>query len=324
MNERVDLKDVPYLLLDHQVISEAPGYHECRDRYGYKDYRENVVSFKTDRFYVGFARSQAPAPLTVKVEEAEPHLEMNFTFSGGSAIHLHGHRKFELEIGGGQQALFVLPDIKGELTLSSRDALGIHLSPAFIRETFGDELPVLSGFTGDIDNGRPSILGNRSLPISAGMQARLNDLIRCPYTGILKKAYYEAKIVELLTLHIDLVQKSISPAAPAIRLSKDDIGKLYHARELLVQRMDDPCTIIDLSRMVGMNDYKLKLGFRQLFGTTVFAYFSDMRMIKAKNLLAEQDLTVAEVAYSVGYRNPQHFSSAFKRKFGVSPGQMKR
>lgn len=322
MNERVDLKDVPYLLLEHQVISESPDYYECRDRYGYQDYEESVSSFQTDRFYVGLARSDTPAPLMVRMEQTGPYLEMNFTFSGASAIHLD--QKFELEMTGGRQALFALPDMKGELTLSTRNALGIHLSAGFIRDTFGDELPVLAGFIKDIEKGRPAVLGKESLPIPAATHSLLYDLLNCPYTGILKKAYYEAKITELLTVHIDLVQKSINPAAPGIGLSKDDISKLYYARELLVQQMDKPCTIMALSRMVGMNDYKLKLGFRQLFGTTIFTYFSDMRMTKAKSLLSEPDLTVAEVAYAIGYKNPQHFSSAFKKKFGILPSQMRR
>ena len=70
---------------------------------------------------------------------------------------------------------------------------------------------------------------------------------------------------------------------------------------------------------MGLNDYKLKLGFRQVFQTTVFGYLQDYRMELAKELLAERTISVQQVARKVGYAHAGYFSAAFKRKYGVNP-----
>lgn len=75
--------------------------------------------------------------------------------------------------------------------------------------------------------------------------------------------------------------------------------------------------------MVGINQTKLKSGFKQLFGTTVFGYLTDIRMEKARLLILSEKKNVGEVADLVGYQHPHHFAAAFKRKFGYSPGKLK-
>jgi AraC-like DNA-binding protein len=77
-------------------------------------------------------------------------------------------------------------------------------------------------------------------------------------------------------------------------------------------------------RRVGLNEYKLKRGFRELFGTTVFAYLSEQRLALAKRMLLDTDKTAAEIAFELGYATPQHFSAAFKKRFGVSPKSMRK
>ena len=74
----------------------------------------------------------------------------------------------------------------------------------------------------------------------------------------------------------------------------------------------------------GLNEFKLKKGFKELFGTTVFDYLYDLKMEYAKQLLAADEVLVNEVSGMVGYRNPNHFSTAFKRKYGMNPTQLRK
>ena len=76
---------------------------------------------------------------------------------------------------------------------------------------------------------------------------------------------------------------------------------------------------MELAHEVGLNDYKLKQGFRHLFGKTVFGYLRDYRMEQAQHLLQQSNLTITQVAAQVGYRNPEAFSTAFRRTFAISP-----
>ena len=73
--------------------------------------------------------------------------------------------------------------------------------------------------------------------------------------------------------------------------------------------------------MVGTNEFKLKVGFRSIFGTTVYGYLSDHRMEHARKMLTVDKVRIKEVAVEVGYSNPSHFIAAYKRKFGVTPKQ---
>jgi len=74
---------------------------------------------------------------------------------------------------------------------------------------------------------------------------------------------------------------------------------------------------------VGINEYKLKKGFKETFGTTVFGYLSDTRLDIAKNELLANRKTAGELALELGYSSLQHFSGAFKKKFGASPSKLK-
>ena len=105
------------------------------------------------------------------------------------------------------------------------------------------------------------------------------------------------------------------------RLPKRDTQKIREARDIMMERMTDPPTLIELSRMIGLNDYKLKTGFKELYGTTVFGYLREKRLEKAFHLLQQGTLNVTETSCAVGYSNSSYFSEAFRDRYGVNPGK---
>ena len=74
---------------------------------------------------------------------------------------------------------------------------------------------------------------------------------------------------------------------------------------------------------MGTNQQTLKKGFKELFGTTIWGYYNNLRMETAKDLLINQEKSIAEVADNIGYKNPQHFTVAFKKKYGILPSILK-
>ena len=150
---------------------------------------------------------------------------------------------------------------------------------------------------------------------TVAMRSAIQQLLSCPYEGPTRWLYWEGKVLELIALR--LAQVSESERHPSA-LQPDDVDRIYCARDILLQRLINPPSLLDLSRLVGLNDYKLKKGFRQVFGTTVFGYLSQQRMKKARQLLVQQQ-SIATVATAVGYASPTAFSGAFRRQFGVSP-----
>lgn len=163
-------------------------------------------------------------------------------------------------------------------------------------------------------------LGNTTV----AMKQVLHQILRCPYQGMMKQMYLEGKALELLTLQFTQWTEETQKAGQeqvisTPRLRSDDVERLHHARKILLQQIENPPSLLTLARQVGLDDCKLKWGFRQLFGTTVFGYLREYRMERARHLLATAQMNVTEVAYTVGYNSLPSFSKAFRKRFGSSP-----
>ncbi|MDU5083001.1 MAG: AraC family transcriptional regulator [Bacillota bacterium] len=95
--------------------------------------------------------------------------------------------------------------------------------------------------------------------------------------------------------------------------------RLVYAREILLNRLESPPTLLELSRIIQMNDCKLKRSFKQHFGKTVYELIREQRFEKAFSLLESGKHNVSETAFAVGYTNVSHFSKTFKERFGITP-----
>lgn len=135
----------------------------------------------------------------------------------------------------------------------------------------------------------------------------------------LRAAYLEALAMEVLCqILAELSNRQLVDRA-ARRLGSRDLNSIYEARDYLSQHYAAPPTIPQLARMVGVNQTKLKAGFKQALNLTLYEYVLQRRMEVAAELLAKRDLSIAEIAYQVGYEYPANFSCAFKRYYGQLP-----
>jgi len=126
----------------------------------------------------------------------------------------------------------------------------------------------------------------------------------------------ECTVLQLLTR---TCQTFFPHSTNPMEFSRDDRAKLFQARMIMAENMLNPPSLMELSRLVGLNDYKLKKGFKEMYGTTVFGYLREQRLEKACYLLQSGTMNVMEVANAVGYSNPSHFAAVFKEKYGLNP-----
>jgi AraC-like DNA-binding protein len=150
------------------------------------------------------------------------------------------------------------------------------------------------------------------------MQTVLRQILNCPYQGLTKQLYLEGKILELLALRLEYLQENPN-FNKSTTLKPHQLDSIYHARDILINNINNPPSLINLARQVGLNDCTLKKGFQEIFGTTVFGYLHEYRMEEAKELLLEKKMNVTQVAQIVGYEARTSFIRAFRKKFGVSP-----
>lgn len=86
--------------------------------------------------------------------------------------------------------------------------------------------------------------------------------------------------------------------------------------------MANPPSLIELSKLAGINEYKLKVGFKEEYGTTVFAYLRNKRLEKAWEIISTGDISVSQTATMVGYNNFSHFAEAFRKQYGINPSEV--
>jgi AraC family transcriptional activator of pyochelin receptor len=93
-----------------------------------------------------------------------------------------------------------------------------------------------------------------------------------------------------------------------------------------LKNLNSPYSIEELARIAGINRTKLQDGFKDLFGTTIFGYITDTRLEDARKHIMDggHNKTIAEIATMSGYKNAQHFTAAFKRKYGYLPKELKK
>jgi len=106
------------------------------------------------------------------------------------------------------------------------------------------------------------------------------------------------------------------------RICSRECRLLWQARERLLSDLSSPPTIEQLARETGLNQLKIKQGFKVLFGTTTYGLFQRERMEHALTLLRTNSVT--ETASLLGYSNISHFSEAFRKQFGMLPSEARR
>lgn len=179
----------------------------------------------------------------------------------------------------------------------------------------------------DEDSGH-SLLGSEAVDLMRSVRARSGDcpqaaraiawqMLGCTLSGPARNLYMTGKALEMVAHFLIAAQESakapaVSPWTPA------DIERFHAARAVLISRISNPPTVPELAREVGTNARKLNAGFSDLFGQSVYAFAKARRLEEAKLMLEAGQAGIAQVAYRFGYQ-PAHFSTEFKRRFGVTP-----
>jgi len=279
-----------------------------------------------DGFLINLFSMRCPSELITHVEKDTPHLEMHFELRGGHSFSNKSTGGMDIAYEDEHHALYYFPEMKGYVfnpVHEDRFCLEIQLSVEYLRKIFNNDLSILKEFGVSIEENRPAIFGNQCMPITTLMKQVIADIIHCKFSGQLKRVYLEAKVLELLSLQISQLNIQTS-REPKIVLRKDDIEKLNYVRELVRLNLSEPYSLLELSKMTGLNNFKLKEGFKELFDNTIFGYLADERLQMAKSLLQHGEQSIAEISHIIGYKNPQHFTVAFKKKFGCLPKEFKK
>ena len=146
----------------------------------------------------------------------------------------------------------------------------------------------------------------------------LQQIINSNVNSSIKDLYIKGKIYELLSLHFQKDEASTGEYCPFL-VDEQHVIKIRKAKDIIISRMVEPPSLQELANEVGLNLKKLKEGFKQIYGDTVYSFLFEYKMDVARKLLESNQHNVNEVGLKVGYSTASHFIAAFKKKFGTTP-----
>lgn len=154
--------------------------------------------------------------------------------------------------------------------------------------------------------------------VSPSMAVVLSQILSSNIHQSMKALYLKGKVYELLSLYFNKNEDTDIEQCPFL-IDEDNIRKIRLAKELILQNISEPPSLQMLSESIGLSLNKLKEGFKQLYGDTVFGYLLDHKMEEARRMLASKNYNVNEVGLKIGYSTSSHFIAAFKKKYGTTP-----
>ncbi|MBE9051360.1 helix-turn-helix transcriptional regulator [Nostocales cyanobacterium LEGE 11386] len=157
--------------------------------------------------------------------------------------------------------------------------------------------------------------------VTPAMRSLAQQMWNAPYRGTAKRMYLQAKVFELIAMHLDWISAEREAIHDSTGLKAETIARIHHAKEILTTQLEYPPSLCELAQQVGISVSTLHRGFPLLFNTTVVGYLTQQRLQKAEMLLRQGNCKVAEVANLVGYSHLGNFAAAFKRQYGITPSQ---
>ncbi|HEV8285068.1 MAG TPA: AraC family transcriptional regulator [Chitinophagaceae bacterium] len=219
----------------------------------------------------------------------------------------------------GQFNIVYFPFIDGTLTFEQAGEYRIFkiFLPAEVLQNYATTFPYLNEFLEHITESLPAMLLKEHGWINTEISYIINQIIQCTYDEAVRKLYFDNLVKELLLLLLLQKQKNYLNGQRYMQ-------SLYEARSIIQKNVAQHFTITEIAKQVGLNETKLRNGFKQIFGTGIFQFMLQAKMQKAWTLVLETNMPVKNIASETGYTSKQNFLTAFKKYFNATPGSLRK
>ncbi len=252
--------------------------------------------------------------------DANMPLLFSLCLSGAGHLRLQGQTDFQPHTQG-QLAVFFHPGRAGEILFHAEDACFVNLSvtPDTLRHYVPGPLP---------DMLKHLLRGEHDTHLAVlTATVRLLDTARHMLTPPVGRQacelYLRGACLTFMAMTMDTMH-NVTSMAPSRMLTRTDIQQFTRVKAYLESNLESPPTIEQLSRMFYLNTFKLKSGFKRIYGMTIAAYVQHCRVSVAHRRFMQGDTNVSQCAWQVGYTNVSHFIAAFRRQYGCTPGEFIR
>lgn len=267
-------------------------------------------------------------PLEAEVSLNFPYFKMHFSLEGAYSYEAHNSKSLDFNVSEEHHQLYYFPEVKeGIISYHHQNitnkTLEITLSLDFIYRVFRNSWDVLDILGDAIKKEVPFVFGDSSKKISPEIYTVIQQIKNCNVKKGLKRAYLEAKVIELLVLQINDLEE-IKSSNYLKNLQVKHFVKIKAAKAFIEANIDSNLTIPFIAKNVGLNINYLKTEFKELYNETIFQYLTNLRMEQANDLVKYTKLPITEIANKVGYTYAQHFTKAFKKHFEKTPSKLRK
>lgn len=136
-----------------------------------------------------------------------------------------------------------------------------------------------------------------------------------------KAGFLKIKVLELLLFLSDLDRENSD--LDREYLNTECVEKIKRIHNFIIDDIKKHYTIDELSDKFGISPTLLKRNFNKVYGQSIYAYLKSYRLQKSQELLLRTDMNISQIAYQIGYENPNKYSSAFKSEYGITPSNFR-
>lgn len=269
-----------------------------------------------DGFYILKFQNDSETPQLISRGISSSYLQFHFNVKGKSKF-LFNNGNYQLPLEEEKSLLLYNPkqDLPLNLELQAKSWLiSLMISIEKFHSLFSEEakfIPFLS-----LENKDKKYYQDGT--ISPSMAIVLNQLMNFNLMPTIKSLYFKGKAYELLSLQFN---RAGDPDVEQCPFLSDEVNilKIRKAKDIVISRMAEPPSLQELSDEIGLSLKKLKEGFKQIYGDSVYSFLFDYKMEYARKLLDSGEYNVNEVGLKVGYSTASHFIASFRKKFGTTP-----
>lgn len=279
----------------------------------------------TEGLFVWYGHFQVLSDKPLLVRTSGSHIQMNFSLQSSTTYFSETSSKPFVRFKTQQHNLFLLPERNLVVQWKHNEQVevfAVNMSTDFFFNNLPATHPLYMHFQRGIDAVLPAFLSMRNLPLTSKMISSLFEILNCSYSGYHKSLFIKAKVIELMALQFEQYEQLPLPDITS-SLKEADKQKMHLARKILSENLDKPWSLKDIARQIGTNEFNLKKYFKEVFGKPVFGYLHDLRMENSMLMLQQPGSKIGEISQKTGYKNPTHFTAAFKKYYGILPNKIR-
>ncbi|MFD0796001.1 helix-turn-helix domain-containing protein [Maribacter chungangensis] len=269
-----------------------------------------------DGFYVLKIQNDRTADVQIKREINKRYIQFHFCLKGRGKF-LFNDGNYALDVSEENSLLLynTQQDLPLNLSLSPGSwMVSVVMTIRKFHSLFSEEasyVPFLDG-----ENKEKKYYAQET--VSPAIAVVLSQMINYNLHPTIKKLYIKGKVYELISLYFNKSTDTDIEQCPFL-VDEDNVKRIRRAKELVIANMAEPPTLSELAKEVGLSLKRLKEGFKQIYGDSVYSFLFDYKMEYARRLLDSGQYNVNEIGLRIGYSTSSHFIAAFRKKYGTTP-----